>query len=235
VRILTLVKQSPLAATGVYGADLMCRQVVEHLAARGHEVTVLTAGGPEGEAGGSPHRRDAGATVRVWSRLVRDRPDPDLPPERWTARDKLEFLRKARHNYAATREALRKLRPEVVYVSDLELLTGSPLRALQEAGTPLVFHAHDLTLRGVVGDARGAGFLANSHSPPARPSTPHRRDAGAPAEGGEAEGAGLVPVSAAGSAGAEEGAAAGGEPVSGRGIPAGRLAGGSDSRGLQRD
>ena len=146
MRILVLTKQSPLGEAEVYGADLMCRQVVEHLRAQRHQVTILA---PEGSQGGD---RDG---VAIRPRLVRDRPDPDLPPEQWRARHKLQFLLKARHNYLATRQALREARPAVVYVSDLELLTGSPLRAVQEAGVPMVFHAHDLTLRNVVGPEAG--------------------------------------------------------------------------------
>ena len=147
MRILVLSKSFPTGDRPAYGADLMCRRVVEHLAASGHEVAVLTS---------RSMAPAAGEGLVVCPRLVKDRPDPDLLPDQWSARHKLQFLRKARHNYAATRRALRIFRPDVVYVSDLELLTGSPLGALQEAGAPLVFHAHDLTLLRTVGGQAAA-------------------------------------------------------------------------------
>jgi glycosyltransferase involved in cell wall biosynthesis len=142
VRVLTLVKRSPLACQDVYGADLMCQHVVRHLAQQGHRVAVLTAEDAIAEGA---------EDLSVLPRLVRNHPNPSLQPEQWSAVHKLQFLGKARHNYTATRRALREFQPEVVYVSDLELLTGSPLRAVQEAGVPLVFHAHDYTLLRAVG------------------------------------------------------------------------------------
>ncbi len=148
MRVLTLVKRSPLAPTGLYGADLMCRQVVRHLAGQGHQVALLTTEEARGQAVGE---------FTLLPRLVRDRPDPRLSPERWSARHKLQFLAKARHNYGATRQALREFRPDVVYVSDLEMLTASPLRAVEEAGVPAVFHAHDCTLLRTVGPEAEAG------------------------------------------------------------------------------
>lgn len=148
MRVLTVVKRSPLGPTGLYGADLMCRQVVRHLAAEGHQVALLTTEEAKGQEAGD---------LTLLPRLVRDRPDPRLLPEQWSALHKLQFLTKARHNYRATRQALREFQPQVVYVSDLEMLTGSPLRALEEAGVPLVFHAHDYTLLRTVGPQAEAG------------------------------------------------------------------------------
>ncbi len=153
MRILVLSKSFPTGDRPAYGADLMCRRVVEHLVSSGHEVVVLTSRSM------TPVTEDGPV---VWPHLVKNRPDPSLQPDQWSWRDKLQFLGKARHNYVVTRHALSKFRPEVVYVSDLELLTGSPLGAAHEAGVPLVFHAHDLTLLHTVGEqsdahaARGA-------------------------------------------------------------------------------
>ena len=137
MRILVLTKSFPTGSRPAYGADLMCRYIVEHFVNGGHEVAVLTCRTM------APLSRSG---LVVWPRLVRDRPDPALKPEQWSAGHKLQFLRKGRHNYLTTERALGEFGPEVVYLSDLELLTGSPLTAVQEAGVPLVFHAHDLTL-----------------------------------------------------------------------------------------
>ncbi len=142
MRLLVLAKSFPTGTQPAYGADLMSRYIVEHLAGSGHQVTVLTCRQMTPLASGS---------LSVWPRLVRDRPDPRLQPDQWSARHKLQFLAKARHNYVATRRALREFTPQVVYVSDVELLTGSPLAAVVDAQVPLVFHAHDLNLAQAVG------------------------------------------------------------------------------------
>jgi len=148
MRLLTLAKRYPVRGSRSYGAEAICRGIVRHLAAAGHEVTVVTstlcAGDPQEE-------------VRLCPRLILDRPDPRLQPEQWGAREKWQFLRKARHNYLVTRQALRELQPDVVYFSDLELLTGSPITAVQESGVPMVFHAHDYTLLGMISGAWATG------------------------------------------------------------------------------
>lgn len=142
MRLLTLAKRYPVRGSRPYGAEAICRGVMQHLVAGGHEVTVLTstlcADQPE-------------EAVSLWPRLILDRPDPRLRPQDWGAREKWQFLCKARHNHLVTRQALRELRPEVVYLSDLELLTGSPITAVQESGVPMVFHAHDYTLLSMIG------------------------------------------------------------------------------------
>ncbi len=137
MRILLVTRNYPSPGRYTYGAERMCGLIATHLARAGHQVTVLTA------------REVASQTedrLQVCPVLDASRPNADLPPQEWTWRHHLRFLRKPRDNYLATRRALRRLRPDLVYVYDLGQVTSAPLRAVEESGCPIVFHAQDYAL-----------------------------------------------------------------------------------------
>jgi glycogen(starch) synthase len=133
MRILMVSKTYPLAAD-CGGTGAMAKVIAEGLLARGHEVQLLASRRlPKGTQNGIP----------IDAPLILDQPDPQKRPESWTAWDKLQFLHKARHNYLAVREALQRIKPDLVYLNDIELLTGSVYSACVDAAVPTVWHAHD--------------------------------------------------------------------------------------------
>jgi len=79
-----------------------------------------------------------------------DQPHPSRLPADWTAWDKVLWLHKGRHNYGAVRKQVREFVPDIVYLNDLELLTGSVFAACVDAGVKSVWHAHDHILHDAV-------------------------------------------------------------------------------------
>ena len=134
MRILTIAASLPAPGAPAYGVDAVFAPIVRHLVDAGHDVWVLTVESASVPSAGAP---------TVWPWLIRDCPDPDVLPAQWTATHKLQYLWKMRRNYRATRRALRLSKPDVVYYSDLGLLTAAPVGAVEDAGHPGVFHAHD--------------------------------------------------------------------------------------------
>jgi glycosyltransferase involved in cell wall biosynthesis len=147
VRILLITRNYPSAGRYTYGAERMCGIIAEYLVRAGHQVAVLTAREVVPQAGGG---------LQVWPWLDTSRPNADLRPEQWTWRHHLRFLRKPRGNYRATRRALRRFRPDLVYAYDLGQVTSAPLRAVEQSGCPAIFHAEDYALAEVVREAEGA-------------------------------------------------------------------------------
>jgi glycosyltransferase involved in cell wall biosynthesis len=146
MNVLLVSKTYPLQAA-CDGTGAIAALVAEGLVARGHVVEVLTAG----RAGDAVRN---GVAIRAG--LIMDQPEPYKPPARWTAWDRLLWIHKSRHNYHAVRREVARFQPDVVYLNDIELLTGAVFNACVAADVPRLWHAHDYTLRDLVLRAREA-------------------------------------------------------------------------------
>ncbi len=109
------------------GYEVLCRQVVERLASRGHDVVVLTTG-----------RAMPPGAVRVRRDLALTEPFTEAP----TLRSRRSRTVSAR-NRAATAAALREEQPDVVFFWSQRRLTLGPALAAQMLGWPRLFTLND--------------------------------------------------------------------------------------------
>ena len=124
-----------LAVTSLYpphylgGYELACAEIVGHLAARGHQVQVLTSAHrlPGREAASAP---DEDRVRRRLSFL----PWIEAQSERIGAR-----ARREARDHAVCRQVLSELRPDVISVWDLWGLSPSLLATLGGSGAPLTY------------------------------------------------------------------------------------------------
>jgi glycosyltransferase involved in cell wall biosynthesis len=129
MRILVLTNHYPPHGYGGY--ELCCRDVVDRLAARGHEVAVLTSdhrvtpAGPAVAPGGSPEAAVARALPLTW--------DHGTPPARWR-RPAVE--RRARRTLAG---AIATHRPDVISAWNMSGLPGTLLTTLATGRVPVVW------------------------------------------------------------------------------------------------
>ena len=134
LRVLVLGLRYPPHHTGGY--EVACRDVAEGLAARGHDVVVLTSDlrepgvvDPPGERHGAvPVRRDLSAWFRA------DALYAPGPFARW---------RLERASHAALRAALDEVQPEVVFVWQMGALSLGLLTELNRRKIPLVYAVFD--------------------------------------------------------------------------------------------
>ena len=134
VRVLGLQNQYPPHHLGGY--ELLCRDVMEHMAQDGHEVAVLTTTDRRPGVTDPPGERE-GATasgVGVWR---------DLP---WWWDDHVltnpPAVARLRQEVAAQRtmaRALRDLRPDVVSVWNMGAMSLGLLETIRRHGVPMVF------------------------------------------------------------------------------------------------
>jgi glycosyltransferase involved in cell wall biosynthesis len=128
MRILVISNLYPPYYIGGY--ELGCRDVVEKLKARGHEVKVLTSDyGIEGS-------QDDGEVYRwlVWAL------GSELPP---FPRNILSLLKRERQNQNALKRISRRFRPQIIYLWNLiHLSTSLPLSA-ERAGVPAFYFVSD--------------------------------------------------------------------------------------------
>ena len=147
MRILLISKTYPMGAEAS-GTGAMAKVIAEGLVGWGHELQVLASYRvPSGTYDG----------VAVRSGLIMDQPSPSKMPADWTGWDKVLFIRKARHNYAAVRKAIQQYRPDVVYLNDIEMLTGAVFAACGDAGARAIFHVHDHIVYDIVARAAVVG------------------------------------------------------------------------------
>jgi glycosyltransferase involved in cell wall biosynthesis len=121
LRILLLSAFYPPNAFGGY--EVECSAVAEHLAAGGHDVTVLTSAGGAGGTPASP----AVTVRRELTRLTPDERGAVIAP--WAS---LRAVRTARDTLASTR-------PELIYVWNGSSVAQAAIRVLADSGTPLAF------------------------------------------------------------------------------------------------
>jgi glycosyltransferase involved in cell wall biosynthesis len=126
LRILVVSNLYPPHAIGGY--EERCRQTVERLRARGHEIRVLTSThGVAAPADEGPVRR----ALRIHGFFGQ----PWLPPHRLFALE--------RHNHRELRAALAGFAPDLVHVWNLGGLSKALLLTLQAWGGPVVYDVSD--------------------------------------------------------------------------------------------
>jgi glycogen(starch) synthase len=128
MRILVLSNLFPPDVVG--GAEILCAQVCEQLRRRGYDVRVLTSGD-------EPPARSHAFPVTRALRLTRPF---GVPASRIGWRD---TWRAHRHNHEATRAALARDRPDIVFAWSQRRLTLGGVRATMDAGVPLAFSFND--------------------------------------------------------------------------------------------
>jgi glycosyltransferase involved in cell wall biosynthesis len=119
----------------VGGNEMLCRDVVQALRARGHRVSVVCGRGRE---------LPADADVHGVLEIDLDRKDETFLggrlPSAWEA-FKLHVFSPA--SYRTTTTALQALSPDVVVIWNLYMASLSPLVAATRAGVPLIVHLFD--------------------------------------------------------------------------------------------
>jgi glycosyltransferase involved in cell wall biosynthesis len=133
MRLLVLSNLYPPHYLGGY--ELLCAEVATRLAARGHEVHVLTStnGGARGE------ERQGRVSIQRALELV-------VPFDQEWGRPHARHLAVYRSNRQLTATEIARWRPDVVFAwSQLRLSIG-PVRAAQEAGLPIVWALNDATI-----------------------------------------------------------------------------------------
>lgn len=123
-----LVLSNLYAPHAIGGYEERCRQMVERLTARGHEVRVLTS------THGVGHEAIEGRIARRL-RIHGFFGHPWLSPHR------LFFLE--RHNHRVLREELTRFQPDIVQVWNLGGLSKSLILTLQKWGGPVVYDVSD--------------------------------------------------------------------------------------------
>jgi glycosyltransferase involved in cell wall biosynthesis len=126
-----LAIQNFMSQGGVGGAELMCHDVFSRLVQRGHRVNVLTAG---------PEKYDKEYAVLPILDAI---PHVDEARKLKTLPAKIRWSTAALKNYRATKQAIIRQSPDVVYVHNLEWTTMSPLSAAIGSGVRTVIHAHN--------------------------------------------------------------------------------------------
>jgi glycosyltransferase involved in cell wall biosynthesis len=118
------------------GYEVSCRDVVERLADRGHDVSVLTSDLSRAGVADPPDEREG--RVPVWRDLVAWFRDDALWAPPWWARWRVE-----RANQRALAAALDRARPEVVSAWQVGALSLGLLATIAARGIPIVYALSD--------------------------------------------------------------------------------------------
>ena len=115
------------------GYELLCGQVCDELARRGHDVRVLTTGDPN-----SPTRASDGMLTEVARLLELSRPFDLLP-----RRDRVRRWFVGRANHRNTRDYVARHRPDVIFLWSQLRLTVGPALAAEQSSTPVAYTLND--------------------------------------------------------------------------------------------
>ena len=110
------------------GTPIYCSRLISFLIKRGHKISLLTRKYPCAERDKSIFR---------WLKM----PDNETLPV--SILDKLKDVARAWYNYIVTAVILYKLRPDIVYAHNLEIIGVWPLLAVNRLKIPLVLHLHN--------------------------------------------------------------------------------------------
>lgn len=134
MRILIISNLYPPHFLGGY--ELLCREAVNWLAGKGHEIIVLTSthGVEQVKAG-----TEQGVQVYRKLRL-------EVPFDQSYSFHPLRRWRTGRFNAACTAETVRRFQPDVVYLWSLLRLTVSPAEAAARMRIPLVWSFNDANI-----------------------------------------------------------------------------------------
>ena len=129
MRILVITNYYPPYYKGGY--ELACRDCCDYLAARGHQVFILS-----GHYGlDFPLENTAYEEMNAVRRLrYIDYRTPSY----------LDKHRVEKHNYAATSEAIEAVKPDIIYVWNMQAVSLAPVLAVQKSGIKRIFEIGDL-------------------------------------------------------------------------------------------
>lgn len=135
MRILTISDLYPPFYVGGY--ELRCKEMVDEITSRGHEVSVLT----------SWWGLDRAQRNENIYRFLHLDPTSDIMSEhrsfdflRWGRRlDQLRWAFQCRKNYRLTLELINSVKPDLVYVWNMEHVGVTPILAAQNLGLPIVY------------------------------------------------------------------------------------------------
>jgi glycogen(starch) synthase len=136
MRILALSNLYPPHYLGGY--ELICSRVLRALRRRGHQVTVLTSDHTVETAVESRHGTDQLSVEPAVERRLKIHGFYGHP---WLGISKLQFLEQ--HNNETLCGAIRRHKPDLVYVWNMGGLSKSMLLTLQGIGLPVVFYMSD--------------------------------------------------------------------------------------------
>jgi glycosyltransferase involved in cell wall biosynthesis len=131
-RVLVLTNQYPPHHLGGY--ELSCADVMGHLAARGHDISVLTTNMRRPGVADPPGERDR----RIWRDLRWWWDDHELTSPPLPARLSQEW-----RNQRRLLAALREVRPDVVSVWNLGAMSLGLVTQIERQGIPMVFAVSD--------------------------------------------------------------------------------------------
>ncbi len=126
MKILVLTNLYPPHAVGGY--EERCRDVVEGLRERGHEILVLTS-----THGLSTEKGDDNVHRRLWIHGFYGHP--------W--RSIFSLFQLERHNHRVLREEIAQFQPDLIHVWNMGGLSKSLILTLQQSGLPLVYDVSD--------------------------------------------------------------------------------------------
>ena len=133
MRILLISNLFPPHTLGGY--EILCGQVGDALRERGHDVFVLTS--DHGVAGEPPEEEVVRRRLRLY-----------VPFDRPAGMMRRARLRVGRENARVTSEAIRRLRPDVVFLWSQLRLTVGPARAAEASGVPVAYTFNDENILG---------------------------------------------------------------------------------------
>lgn len=143
MRILVLTDLYPPHFLGGY--ELKCKLHVKEMVQRGHDVHILTSRWKAGKGTSDGHvrRRLHFSPFNESLRFRRGTPDPLRLSRRC---DQLRWAFDCRRNYGLTRDFVTALKPDLVFVWNMEDVGISPVLAVQDRQIPTVFRLGDYWL-----------------------------------------------------------------------------------------
>ena len=126
MKILVLTNLYPPHAIGGY--EERCRDVVEGLREKGHEILVLTS-----THGLNTEKNEENVHRRLWIHGFFGHPWRSIP----------SLFQLERHNHRVLREEMENFRPDVVHVWNMGGVSKSLLLTLQDSGLPVVYDVSD--------------------------------------------------------------------------------------------
>lgn len=124
------------------GYEILCHQVVERLASRGHQVHILTSDhGVDQQSRSETGGEGDSANIERRLKLIRPFNQPGRP-------DRQRRVVVGRENYEKTRAAIAAYRPDIIFIWSLLRLSVGSARAAQDSGIPVAYTFNDENISG---------------------------------------------------------------------------------------
>jgi glycogen synthase len=143
MKILVLTSLYPPHYVGGY--ELQCKNQTDELVARGHEVSVLTSrwGQAEGKIEGKVYRLLHCDETAI---ELNEGNTSAIPKQGFRVYDRIRWAGLCRANYRIAQRVISIVRPELVYIWHMGLVSINPVLASQALGLPTVFNIGDYWL-----------------------------------------------------------------------------------------